>query len=77
MIKKQKLFKQKYILFQICPKIVTFYNIDQEKKILINDLKIPIKFCSIKKNDGRMLITGGAKNTSKSSNQGKKEHYQK
>ena len=50
---------------------MTFYNVDHERKqreVLNIDFNIPIRFCSIQTNDGRIFITGGAKNTSQSSN---------
>lgn len=57
--------------FKFDQKIVTFYNVDHERKqreVLNIDFMIPIRFCSIQTNDGRIFITGGAKNTSQSSN---------
>lgn len=57
--------------FKFDQKIVTFYNVDHERKqreVLNIDFNIPIRFCSIQTNDGRIFITGGAKNTSQSSN---------
>jgi hypothetical protein len=51
--------------------MVTFYNVDTDKKsreLLNIDFNIPIRFCSIQTNDGRIFITGGAKNSSQSSN---------
>ena len=53
--------------FKFDQKIVTFYNVDHERKqreVLNIDFNIPIRFCSIQTNDGRIFITGGAKNTS-------------
>jgi hypothetical protein len=53
--------------FKFDQKIVTFYNVDHERKqreVLNIDFMIPIRFCSIQTNDGRIFITGGAKNTS-------------
>mmetsp|Transcript_26368 Transcript_26368/g.40241 ORF Transcript_26368/g.40241 Transcript_26368/m.40241 type:complete len:88 (+) Transcript_26368:1632-1895(+) len=53
--------------FKFDQRIVTFYNVDQERKQreqLNIDFNIPIRFCSIQTNDGRIFITGGAKNTS-------------
>jgi len=50
---------------------LTFYNIDSDKKTreLLNiEFNIPIRFCSIQTNDGRIFITGGAKDNSHSSN---------
>ena len=57
--------------FKFDQKILTFYNVDTDKKTreLLNiDFNIPIRFCSIQTNDGRIFITGGAKNSSHSSN---------
>lgn len=57
--------------FKFDQRILTFYNIDIDKKTreLMNiDFNIPIRFCSIQTNDGRIFITGGAKNSSHSSN---------
>lgn len=51
--------------------MLTYYNVDIDKKTreLLNiDFNIPIRFCSIQTNDGRIFITGGAKNSSHSSN---------
>jgi hypothetical protein len=57
--------------FKFDQRMVTFYNVDQDKKsreLLSIDFNIPIRFCSIQTNDGRIFITGGAKNSSQSSN---------
>ena len=57
--------------FKFDQRILTFYNVDTDKKTreLLNiDFNIPIRFCSIQTNDGRIFITGGAKNSSHSSN---------
>ena len=57
--------------FKFDQKVLTFYNVDTDKKTreLLNiDFNIPIRFCSIQTNDGRIFITGGAKNSSHSSN---------
>ena len=53
--------------FKFDQKVVTFYNVDHERKqkeVLNIDFNIPIRFCSIQTNDGRIFITGGAKNNS-------------
>lgn len=57
--------------FKFDQRILSFYNADSDKKTreLLNiDFNIPIRFCSIQTNDGRIFITGGAKNSSHSSN---------
>jgi len=50
---------------------MTFYNIDIDRKtreVLNIDFNIPIRFCSIATKDGRIFITGGAKDNQRSSN---------
>ena len=57
--------------FKFDQRILTFYNIETDKKTreLLNiDFNIPIRFCSIQTKDGRIFITGGARNSSQSSN---------
>lgn len=57
--------------FKFDQRILTFYNTDVDKKTreLLNiDFNIPIRFCSIQTVDGRIFITGGARNSSHSSN---------
>ncbi len=57
--------------FKFDQRILTFYNIETDKKTreLMNiDFNIPIRFCSIQTKDGRIFITGGARNSSQSSN---------
>ena len=57
--------------FKFDQRILTFYNLDSDKKTreLLNiEFNIPIRFCSIQTRDGRIFITGGAKNSSQSSN---------
>jgi hypothetical protein len=53
--------------FKFDQRILTFYNIETDKKTreLLNiDFNIPIRFCSIQTKDGRIFITGGARNSS-------------
>ena len=50
---------------------MNFYNVDNGEKTseLLNiNFNIPIRFCSIQTNDGKIFITGGARNSSQSSN---------
>lgn len=57
--------------FKFDQRILTFYNVENDKKTreLLNiDFNIPIRFCSIQTKDGRIFITGGARNSSQSSN---------
>lgn len=66
-IVEEEVKTNKIHFFKFDQKIVTFYNVDQERKqreVLNIDFMIPIRFCSIQTNDGRIFITGGAKNTS-------------
>jgi hypothetical protein len=53
--------------FKFDQRILTFYNVETDKKTreLLNiDFNIPIRFCSIQTKDGRIFITGGARNSS-------------
>jgi hypothetical protein len=53
--------------FKFDQRILTFYNVDTDKKTreLLNiDFNIPIRFCSIQTREGRIFITGGARNSS-------------
>jgi len=46
---------------------LTFYNVETDKKTreLLNiEFNIPIRFCSIQTKEGRIFITGGARNSS-------------
>lgn len=57
--------------FKFDQRTIHYYNVDQDKKsreLLNIDFNIPIRFCSIQTNDGKVFITGGAKNSSQSSN---------
>jgi len=57
--------------FKFDQRIVTFYHVDtktRSRELLHVDFNIPIRFCSIQTNDGRIFLTGGAKNSSQSSN---------
>lgn len=66
-IVEEEVKTNKIHFFKFDQKVVTFYNVDQERKqreVLNIDFMIPIRFCSIQTNDGRIFITGGAKNTS-------------
>ena len=52
--------------------MLTFYNVETDKKtreVLNIEFNIPIRFCSIQTKDGRIFITGGARNSSQASNQ--------
>lgn len=40
----------------------------KSREQLLQEFTIPIRFCSIQTNDGKIFITGGAKNSSQSSN---------
>ena len=53
--------------FKFDQRIVTFYHVDtktRSRELLHVDFNIPIRFCSIQTNDGRIFLTGGAKNSS-------------
>ena len=53
--------------FKFDQRTIHYYNVDQDKKsreLLNIDFNIPIRFCSIQTNDGKVFITGGAKNSS-------------
>lgn len=57
--------------FKFDQKIITYYDVDNDRKTreqLMQEFTIPIRFCSIQTNDGKIFITGGAKNSSQSSN---------
>lgn len=57
--------------FKFDQRIMTFYNVDGDRKtreVLNIDFNIPIRFCSIATRDGRIFITGGAKDNQRSSN---------
>ena len=57
--------------FKFDQRTIHYYLVDLEKKsreLLNIDFNIPIRFCSIQTNDGKIFITGGAKNSSQSSN---------
>jgi hypothetical protein len=57
--------------FKFDQKIVTYYDVDNDRRSreqLLQEFNIPIRFCSIQTSDGKIFITGGAKNTTQSSN---------
>ena len=57
--------------FKFDQRTIHYYLVDADKKsreLLNIDFNIPIRFCSIQTNDGKIFITGGAKNSSQSSN---------
>lgn len=67
----QQRLPNKIHFFKFDQRIVTFYHVDtktRSRELLHVDFNIPIRFCSIQTNDGRIFITGGAKNSSQSSN---------
>jgi hypothetical protein len=53
--------------FKFDQKTITYYDVDNDRKTreqLLQDFTIPIRFCSIQTVDGKIFITGGAKNSS-------------
>ena len=71
LLSSEESITNKLHFFKFDQRILTFYNVETDKKTreLLNiEFNIPIRFCSIQTKDGRIFITGGARNSTQSSN---------
>ena len=68
---RRQFLTNKIHFFKFDQKVVYYYHVEKAEKfgeVLYIDFNIPIRFCSIQTEDGRVYITGGAKNSQQSSN---------